>query len=273
MKQMIKLFRRMRQNQLNENNPIGRTSKYLLYAIGEIILVVVGILIALQINNSNESRKVRIQELAILDQLKIEFTRNLDQLDHKIRLKKEMINSAKQLMRYIDFVELRNKDSVDLHLARTIPYTTFDPIVNDLARSGELRIISNNRLKQFLSFWTSEIADNREEELTWKHYRERFYEPFLINHYQLRTIRNVANTEQLLDKYLMDDSKTNIAFDIGISRHDEDFKALLDNPNFEDHVERCATKNIHSLNQSLLLRNKIVEILEILKMETSDQNE
>ena len=50
---MIKFFRRIRQRLLSEN----KFSKYLIYAIGEIILVVIGILIALQINNWNEERK------------------------------------------------------------------------------------------------------------------------------------------------------------------------------------------------------------------------
>ena len=50
---MIKLFRNIRQNLIMEN----KTGKYLKYAIGEIILVVIGILIALQINNWNEVRK------------------------------------------------------------------------------------------------------------------------------------------------------------------------------------------------------------------------
>jgi len=54
---MIKFFRNIRQNLLNE----GKTSKYLKYAIGEIILVVIGILIALQINNWNNERQVKIE--------------------------------------------------------------------------------------------------------------------------------------------------------------------------------------------------------------------
>jgi sensor domain CHASE-containing protein len=53
---MIKFFRKIRQNMIKEN----RTSKYLLYAIGEIVLVVIGILIALSINNSNQERKEEI---------------------------------------------------------------------------------------------------------------------------------------------------------------------------------------------------------------------
>jgi len=50
---MIKFFRKIRQNLLIEN----KTGKYFKYVIGEIILVVIGILIALQINNWNENRK------------------------------------------------------------------------------------------------------------------------------------------------------------------------------------------------------------------------
>ena len=58
---MIKFFRHIRQNLIMEN----KTSKYLKYAIGEIILVVIGILIALQVNNWNENRKLIKQHKAL----------------------------------------------------------------------------------------------------------------------------------------------------------------------------------------------------------------
>ena len=55
---MIKLFRKIRQRLLSE----GKTGKYFKYAIGEIVLVVIGILIALQINDWNDQRKLKQQE-------------------------------------------------------------------------------------------------------------------------------------------------------------------------------------------------------------------
>jgi sensor domain CHASE-containing protein len=67
---MIKVFRKIRQNMIKEN----RTSKYLLYAIGEIILVVIGILIALSINNWNEQRKERQIEQSILKEIRNNLT-------------------------------------------------------------------------------------------------------------------------------------------------------------------------------------------------------
>lgn len=55
---MIKFFRIIRQQLLSQN----RFSKYLLYAIGEILLVMVGILLALQVNNWNEDKKLKVKK-------------------------------------------------------------------------------------------------------------------------------------------------------------------------------------------------------------------
>jgi hypothetical protein len=66
---MMKFFRHLRKTELIEKLPSGQTSKarkYFKYAFGEIVLVVIGILIALQINNWNELQKNKKQELVIL---------------------------------------------------------------------------------------------------------------------------------------------------------------------------------------------------------------
>jgi sensor domain CHASE-containing protein len=70
---MIKFFRNIRKNFLIEN----KTSKYFKYAIGEIVLVVIGILIALQINTWNENSKQNKLELEALKNLKEDFNYNL----------------------------------------------------------------------------------------------------------------------------------------------------------------------------------------------------
>ena len=91
---MIKFFRHIRKRLIGEN----RFSKYLLYAIGEIILVVIGILIALQINNWNEARKntkteneyyCRLLEDFELDRNNIK--RLSDESDYKIKKSKALL--------------------------------------------------------------------------------------------------------------------------------------------------------------------------------------
>src|SRR5210317_1160194 len=101
---MIKFFRHIRKNLLMEN----KTGKYFKYAIGEIVLVVIGILIAISINNWNEQQKQNSQERQLLSGLKIEFTINLNRLDKVIHFRENSIKSANKLMTYF------NKDIIDI---------------------------------------------------------------------------------------------------------------------------------------------------------------
>ncbi len=71
---MIKFFRKIRYDLMEKN----KTGKYFKYAIGEIVLVVIGILIALTINNWNESRKVDIRLNAGLQELKSELLADVE---------------------------------------------------------------------------------------------------------------------------------------------------------------------------------------------------
>jgi len=79
---MIKFFRKIRQNMLSE----GKSLKYLKYAIGEIVLVVIGILIALQINNWNESRKNGTKEKEYLEGIKTDLEIDVKYIDHFLPL-------------------------------------------------------------------------------------------------------------------------------------------------------------------------------------------
>ena len=93
---MIKFFRKIRQKTLTEH----KFGKYLTYAIGEIILVVLGILIALAINNWNEGRKLENNKLKLMRNLKKELSINKESLEsHFLGLQKN--NS--QLNKVINF--------------------------------------------------------------------------------------------------------------------------------------------------------------------------
>ena len=90
---MIKFFRNIRQSMIKEN----RVSKYILYAIGEIILVVIGILIALQINNWNENRKVQNAQNLLLIDLYDNLRADSIVLDNSRQLILIILESQKQL--------------------------------------------------------------------------------------------------------------------------------------------------------------------------------
>ncbi|RLD29784.1 MAG: hypothetical protein DRI75_02020 [Bacteroidetes bacterium] len=98
---MIKFFRKIRQDLLNR----GKTGKYLKYAIGEIVLLVIGILIALQINNWNEHRKNRILELTYLDNIKADLNLNLTPLKNLFRQEKYLL---KLQIVFLNFLKILN---------------------------------------------------------------------------------------------------------------------------------------------------------------------
>jgi len=83
---MIKFFRKIRQRLLTEN----KFSNYLIYAVGEIALVVIGILIALSINNWNELKKQRIEDIGLLRDLKTDFEIKNKQLQKEYEINKNL---------------------------------------------------------------------------------------------------------------------------------------------------------------------------------------
>jgi hypothetical protein len=101
---MIKFFRKIRQNLLMEN----KTGKYFKYAIGEIILVVIGILIALQINNWNENRKKGIAEQNLYHTLISSLESDLEDTNDKISSVEKSIK-AQEIFIINSFEEIKDK--------------------------------------------------------------------------------------------------------------------------------------------------------------------
>lgn len=95
---MIKFIRRIRQRLLTDN----KFGKYLLYAIGEILLVVIGILIAFQVDTWNEHRKDRIAEQKMLHALLEDLEININHLNNDISLEQRTIRQATRIIQHLD---------------------------------------------------------------------------------------------------------------------------------------------------------------------------
>lgn len=144
---MIKFYRRIRQRLLSENN----LSKYLLYAIGEIVLVVIGILIALQINNYSERQKERKYENRLLVNLSREVELDILQIDNNTQLSNERLARLDSLVQ-----RLKAPDSIDKIRFITQSYEfVFDQyfksnsgIFDEAVSSGKMSLIQNESLRQ-----------------------------------------------------------------------------------------------------------------------------
>ena len=142
---MIKFFRKIRQKLLSEN----KFSKYLLYAVGEIILVVIGILIALSINNWNENLKNKKEEISVLKELLSDSKTNLFSLEEDIFLNQRAINSN-MLISDILINKRPYNDSLDIHFGNIQYNTQFTLNTGgyENLKSRGFEIISNDSLRK-----------------------------------------------------------------------------------------------------------------------------
>ncbi|MBC3845932.1 hypothetical protein H8K90_06050 [Winogradskyella echinorum] len=162
----------------------NKTGKYLKYALGEIILVVIGILIALSINNWNENRKDKIKEAGILKELNTDFTNNLLQFENVKKVHSNSLKSAEKFKMYINHSDLLSvKDSIAKYYFSAFNGVSYNPsngVVESLISSGEYQLIKNDTLRNYLISWKDALQDFIEEEdVSRKLWGEKI-EPYII---------------------------------------------------------------------------------------------
>ena len=153
---MIKLFRNIRQKLLHS----GKLKSYMAYAIGEIVLVVIGILIALQINNWNEERKNKRLEYQMLQDLKSDLEETLVDFNDDIFGNQLFLNSTRDIQNHI-FKNLPFHDSLVMKFTlMTFQTTLFEKsTAYESLKSSGLNIISNNEVKkQITDFYNLDIV-------------------------------------------------------------------------------------------------------------------
>lgn len=249
----------------------NKKGKYLKYALGEIILVVIGILLALQINNWNQERQNRIQEGAILSQLLNEYSNNLEQLNSKIETRDDIMRSSLAILDYRGLREDEiNIDSLNMHIARTLTRPTFDPelgVTHELTNSGKLYYLTNTDLRNSITAFPSFLSELREEEMVSFNLIEERLFPFLIDNYQLGAVLSNNMTDYSfhskmemidLERKKMADNlffDTNSPFD------------LVNNPDMEDYMALSYTNTEYTNLQSFGVKSKIENIINLINKE------
>ncbi|MBR9921739.1 MAG: hypothetical protein GYB31_12945 [Bacteroidetes bacterium] len=185
---MLKIFRKVRQKFIAER----KFSNYLLYALGEIILVVAGILIALAINNANENRVLRQKEQVYLAGLQNEFETSRQKLAELIRVNRESYEAASSIVESIDSKTTPDEADFSSLLYKTLAYDiSFNPnnsLLLEMISSGSLKDINNTRLRAGLTNWVSTINDIAKQEGELGQQREKLIEIISSENYSIRTI-------------------------------------------------------------------------------------
>lgn len=245
---MIKFFRQIRQRMIGES----KFSKYLLYAIGEILLVVIGILIAIQLNEWRNDTVNSQQKDKVLQALQFEFQSNLAQLD-KVRFENgEIITAYFEVMELIKTVDELADDSrlqfAHMNLGND---WSFDPINGALRSgisSGEIHLIDNDRLLELLFSWEDVVRDSEEE--------------------SLEQGAHQAESEPFLKKYIrLGDLWSSYYQNIVLSNYPSDVRGLYKDVRFEDYANDsyiCAMEYEFELKT---MRTNNMEILTLIEEE------
>lgn len=252
---MIAFFRKIRKKLLSKK----KVSRYLAYATGEILLVVIGILIALGINNSNQRRINRNIEQIYLAGLEGEFETSKSKLLELIKINHQNIEGAKSILSFpADQTDLLNEQKFSELLYQSfssdIAFNPNNSLLEEMINSGNLKIISNTELRRLLMNWNATIEDIARQENELSIQRENVLDQFRTEENSLRTIFDQVGVSEELTIPKGENRFSNLE--------------LLNSTKFENNVlmfilTSHATEKAH---YNPLLQN-IEKILDTIRME------
>ena len=192
---MIRFFSKIRMNLLEKS----KVTRYLAYAVGEIILVVVGILIALQVNNWNEGRKDRESEIQILKEIHSNLHTDLEEFERNIRtFERQQIACEKLLV--IVRNDLPDNRSYGFHISFSAYFPNFTPTISgyQLLQNKGLNLVRNDELRKSITDLYEYVYNFiREQETQIDGFGNSLYEPALAEYHGIDSL----TIEDQMDSY------------------------------------------------------------------------
>ena len=174
---MIKFFRHIRAQLLSEN----KTGKYFKYAIGEIVLVMIGILLALQVSNWNQERKDRMSERKLLDNIHRDFVHNKVGFDSIKAIHYRALDGLEKLIALFPLGNDSLKYAAYYKYNIQIKGMTYDPYsssIESVVNSNALQLIQDENLQKYLVSWKDVFRDYKEDENNYNDYLKNFFWPY-----------------------------------------------------------------------------------------------
>jgi len=256
---MIKFFRKIRYNLMNQN----KTTKYFKYAIGEIILVVIGILIALSINNWNEERKDRIREQSILKNLQIDFKSNINNVDKTYNSFLEAYEASANLLEIISTNEIIDgyeiEHLLDEIINKTMSLDMNTGSINEMLNTGSINLIRDNNLKKQLSNWSYFETDTQDDVVIYRDYLFDFFIPSLTDKALLRNMK--------VPEFFEEDLKLQI---ISKSNFKIDYNTTIRTVEFENELYNNTLNYMYTLNSYKVFKNYLTDTLKLIESNIDD---
>lgn len=258
---MLRFFRNIRKK-LTEHLPAGQPGSkvrtYILYSIGEILLVVVGILIALQVNNWNELKLAEAEERVLLENLKTDFETRYDELKEFRDYRNEIFVIIDELSNMVADPETIPPAS-DMHLRFSylnnhVMFNEQFKVLDVLFNTGKIDKISNKELKTRLLQWPQYVEEMMEEQRMRYDIYNSVLLPLQYDYLNLRDIFAQFNFRGYSVQRDLPRTKTS------------DYEGLLTNPHFENYLTQIEMLHrVNAQDYETLIENaeRIIKLIDI----------
>ncbi|MCX2719753.1 DUF6090 family protein [Lentiprolixibacter aurantiacus] len=243
---MIKFFRKIRQRLLSEN----KFRKYLIYAIGEIILIVIGVLLAVAINDQISKSNERKLEKQLLINIRKELMSNIDQLKIAIKSHEEGSHAGTELLTTIRY----NANNLEINNLDTLMFLmdfnwSYDPAIGSIKstiESGGVNIIRSDSIREYILSFEDRVKDVNETTLGYRRLKHERLWPLID--------KNIS----ILNRW------DHIYPKIGKSKHEQDYATLFKNQEFENVVGLLLIFREEGLIEERALLNYCIKIEELI---------
>ena len=248
---MINFLRKIRQNTMQKKS----VNAYLRDTLAEVILIVIGILLAIQVDGWLENRSNESTRIDVARDLKAEFQTNLDNMNTAISFFQNNVAVIDSLSIIINNQNEGIPEEKVIQLIRQISNYTYDPINGVLNRgmiSGDILFIKNEILKKHLFSWEAIAADSREEQ------------DFLINDYFKRV-------NPFIQKYIQKGNATkHYKYTIPDSYYPSNVQGMIKDPEFENILMNRLFLLYDAISEIEPLKVTTIEIIDNLEKEVND---
>lgn len=238
---MVTLFRKIRQKLMREN----KFNKYLLYAIGEIILVVLGILIALQINTWNNERQMQALEVEILKEINTNLHLDLKEIREDIRVMDSVVLASKEIITFINTNDKpSNNFNYNVSKLRVVPHFNPNKSGYELLVSKGVELIKNDSLRATISkLYESSYPYYGKYEQERIRFKETHIQPMLIKYF---------TWYQNPERDFFSDMKTTLK-DYTELKNNGEFLKLVNAASFESWFVQYRAKGIEKQIEELIV--------------------
>ena len=257
---MIKFFRKIRYNLMSEN----KTSQYLKYAIGEILLVMIGILLALQVNNWNNHRLKKQLEVSILKQANIDIQSMLNYMSGDREVLKKGVQSHLNIVDYIEQdVEYHDSMCFDFHWLIKDEYMYPITSAYDVLKAEGLDLVQNDSIRMGLQGIFEFMLPRIGKENPFYPDLEEFFNEFYHGNFTTNKDTTLTYSFKLYEyqfDYPYKDNFEGRSYDVHLGYIPNDFEALKANSEFQVLLRQAFRYRMFKYNRY----NSAIEILEEL---------